>query len=69
LADIEKLGHPHLNYQYFYTDITSFAGYSIGVAGLNSAWRCHRKDGGAKLDVDLDTGHLLASSPWCKSKK
>lgn len=49
-----KLGQPPLNHGYFYTTKLHHDGISIGVAGLNSAWRC---------GSDGDRGRLFLGVP------
>lgn len=48
------LGQPALNHGYFYTTQMDHLGVTIGVAGLNSAWRC---------SSDQDRGRLLLGVP------
>lgn len=48
------LGQPPLNHGYFYTTQLMHQGLNIGVAGLNSAWRC---------SSDLDRGRLILGVP------
>ena len=48
------LGQPPLNHGYFYTTQLTHLGVKVGVAGLNSAWRC---------SSDLDRGRLILGVP------
>lgn len=48
------LGQPALNHGYFYTTELAHQGLKVGVAGLNSAWRC---------SSDLDLGRLVLGVP------
>lgn len=48
------LGQPAMNHGYFYTTQMDHLGVNVGVAGLNSAWRC---------SSDQDRGRLLLGVP------
>ena len=47
-------GHPTMNHGYFFTDRKEVDGVSVGIAGLNSAWRC---------GSDADRGKLVLGVP------
>ncbi|NUA28649.1 metallophosphoesterase family protein [Cupriavidus basilensis] len=40
LGKCHALGQPAVNHGYFYTDTWQHSGITVGVAGMNSAWRC-----------------------------
>lgn len=45
-----SLGQPSLNHNYFFTNSWGHDGVTVGVAGMNSAWRC---------GSDADRGNLI----------
>jgi len=53
-AKCAPLGQPPMNHRYFYTTELAHKGLKIGVAGLNSAWRC---------SSDQDPGRLILGVP------
>jgi hypothetical protein len=57
----EAFGQPKRDHGLFYTTEFMHRGLKVGVCGLNSAWRCTRKDDLPKneLTTDPDLGHLL----------
>jgi predicted MPP superfamily phosphohydrolase len=48
----QAFGQPQFNHGYFFTTTFDFEGAQVGIAGLNSAWRCKGKG-------DLDRHKLL----------
>ena len=56
------LRQPSRNHLYFYTSKFNHEGLQVGIAGLNSPWRCTRKDAAPAADAltnDMDLGHLV----------
>jgi 3',5'-cyclic AMP phosphodiesterase CpdA len=60
---------PVRNHEYFYTTSFEHKGIRIGVCGLNSAWRCTRKDSlpANELITDPDLGSLLLGRPQLRT--
>jgi 3',5'-cyclic AMP phosphodiesterase CpdA len=60
---------PARNHEYFYTTAFEHKGLKIGVCGLNSAWRCTRKDSlpANELITDPDFGSLLLGKPQMRT--
>jgi 3',5'-cyclic AMP phosphodiesterase CpdA len=54
---VEPLGHPQIQpYELHYSEVLDHHGYSLGIAGLNSAWRSTTRD---QDDSRNDRGRLL----------
>ena len=62
LTGFSSGNHPKMRKEYYYTTTINHLGISIGIAGLNSAWRSTRKSG--KKDADLE--NLLLGEPQMK---
>lgn len=64
-----RFGQPVRNHGYFWTTQFKHEHVSVGVAGLNSAWRCTRKDISStfKTYPDLDLEHLMLGEHQLKT--
>jgi hypothetical protein len=64
-----KFGQSARNHEYFYTTTFEHQNVTVGVSGLNSAWRSTRKDQlpEHELTTDPDLGHLVLGKHQLKA--